>query len=88
MIEYGNQWDQIVPMFVWTVRTSTKLYNAKYTPYEMITGMKPRLPLDCLVGNPTIAEQVDPTTYVQQLVAYLKKVHTFVQEERGTSTSS
>ena len=81
MREFGNQWDMIVPQFQWVIRTSSKVYNAKFTPYEIITGLKPRLPLDAVMSTPTIQAKRSPDTYVTELVHYLKKVHNFVQSE-------
>jgi hypothetical protein len=81
MEEFGNQWDMVAPIFQWTVRTSCKIYNGRYTPYETITGMKPRGPLDALLSTPTVLEKPGTDTYVTDLVKYLKKVHQLVQTE-------
>ena len=81
MKEFSSQWDSICPLFQWIVRSSSKVYNAKYTPYEIITGMKPRLPLDAILSTPSVQAKRSEDEYVTDLVIYLKKVHSFVQTE-------
>ena len=78
-----QDWDTLVYIFVWTIRTSCKLFNGTYTPYEVITGLKPRTPIDCLLAQPTGLERVSVVKYVSDLVAYLKKVHGFVDEQHS-----
>ena len=81
MKEFSEQWDAIAPHFVWVVRTSSKVYNGRYTPYEIITGMKPRLPLDAVLATPTVVAKRSADDYVNDLVEYMKSVHKFVQDE-------
>ena len=68
-------------MFVWTIRTTTKLFNGTYTPYEVITGLKPRSPIEPLLatGNSVTKQSVDD--YVERLCEYLKRVHKQVDQE-------
>ena len=75
-----TKWDDVAPLFQWVVRTTCKEFNGTYTPYETITGLKPRLALDSLVA-PTFVTKVSTETYVQDLVTYLKKLHKFVDEQ-------
>ena len=81
MKEFNDQWDVIAPHFVWVVRTSSKIYNGRYTPYEIITGMKPRLPLDAVLSTPSVVAKRDVDDYVSDLVEYMKSVHRCVQDE-------
>ena len=71
----------MVPIFVWTIRTTTKLFNGYYTPYECLTGLKPRTPIDALVATDATVERVAKSKYVQELVRYLKEVHSYVDEQ-------
>jgi len=77
-------WDLVVSIFVWSIRTSAKLYNAQYTPYEIITGLKPRSPIDAVLSMNVAPERVSYSKYVADLVRYLKEVHKHVdaQHER------
>ena len=78
-----REWDRLVYIFVWSIRTSTKLFNGHYTPYEVITGLKPRSPIDCLLSAPTGAQRVGVERYVSDLVDYLRKVHKYVDEQHS-----
>ena len=81
MLENRN-WDRLSHIFVWTIRTTSKLFNGSYTPYETITGLQPRSPIDGIV-QPTTLQRAEPTTYVTELVQYLKQVHQFVEQEHS-----
>ena len=80
MEEYSD-WDLVVSIFVWSVRTSAKLYNSLFTPYEVITGLKPRSPVDAVLAMNVTPERVSHSKYVADLVAYLKTVHKHVDEQ-------
>ena len=76
----NREWSKMAYLFQWSVRTSCKLANANYTPYEIITGLKPRSPIDAIVSSPV--EKVDVGDYVSQLVKYVKDVHKQVDKQR------
>ena len=80
MAEYSD-WDLVVSIFVWSIRTSTKLYNGTYTPYEIVTGMKPRSPIDAVLSMNVTPERISYDKYVTDLVRYLKEVHRHVDEQ-------
>ena len=80
-MERMEDWDLMVPIFVWTIRTTTKLFNGYYTPYECVTGLKPRSPIDALVSTDAVVKQVTKSDYVKELVRYLKEVHSYVDEQ-------
>ena len=76
----NREWSKMAYLFQWSVRTSCKLANPNYTPYEIITGLKPRSPIDAIVSSPV--EKVDVGDYVSQLVKYVKDVHKQVDRQR------
>ena len=45
-----HDWDRVAPLFQWTVRTSAKKFDALYTPYEVVLGLKPRQLLDATLS--------------------------------------
>ena len=47
------------------------------SPYEVVTGLKPRFPRTILASVPVEARSVDQ--YVKDLMAHLKEVHASVQ---------
>ena len=75
-------------IFVWMIRTTCKLFNGSYTPYEIITGLKPRTPIDCLLSQPSGAERVSTDKYVNDLVDYLRKVHKYVDSQHAVVRES
>jgi hypothetical protein len=76
-----RDWDRKTPIFQWAIRTTTKLYNGAYTPYEVITGMKPRSPIDAILGGPAYVLKQSTEQYVEDLIKYIKDVHRHVDAE-------
>lgn len=75
-----QNWDVVAPIFQWTVRTTAKFFSGCFTPYEIVTGLKPRSPLDAVLGTGTTVRPVSKEAYVHDLVKYLKEVHKIVDE--------
>ena len=82
-MEEEHDWDLMASIFVWTIRTTTKLFNGHYTPYEVITGMKPRSPIDAILSTGATADKITHDRYVTELIRYLKQVHKFVDEQHA-----
>jgi len=61
--------------------TTSKLYNGSFTPYETITGMKPRCPIDAVLSSPSSLKRISTEEYVCKLVDYIKQVHQFVESQ-------
>ena len=80
-MEDVEDWDLVVPIFVWSIRTTAKLYNGTFTPYEIITGLKPRSPMDAVLASGVEVERISTDAYVTQLVKYLKWVHQHVDQQ-------
>ena len=80
-MEDHRDWDKMVGIFVWSIRTSSKLFNGVYTPYEVITGLKPRSPIDAVFFLNVAPERVTASQYVADLVKYLKQVHKHVDAQ-------
>ena len=80
MREFAD-WDRTAPLFQWTVRTTAKVCNANFTPYETVLGLKPRLLLDAQLGVPSFVRKLPVERYVKDLVEYLKHVHRHVAEQ-------
>ena len=57
----------MVPLFVWQIRSTARIVNGKYSPYEIITGMKTRSPLDAIVNLKVRADQTIRDQYVLEL---------------------
>ena len=76
-----TDWHLMAPIFVWQIRTTAKLFNGRYSPYEIVTGMKPRSPVDAIINLKVPADQITRDQYVLELVKYVKNVHRFVDEQ-------
>ena len=72
-IKSYDEWDQMVRVFVWTIRTTTKIYSGHYTPYEVVTGLKPRSPIDPLLASGMQVKKISVDEYVTKLVTYQKQ---------------
>ena len=79
--EFANNFDVVAALFQWTVRTTCKVFNGSFTPYEIITGLKPRTPLDGLLSTPAVVHSTSVDSYVTDLIQYLRKIHSFVESE-------
>ena len=80
-MENVRDWDLVASIFQWTVRTTARSFNANFSPYEIITGLKPRSPLDAVLAMPSTVEQISPDVYVRELVKYLKQIHKLVDKQ-------
>jgi len=82
-MEQDSDWDLMVGIFVWTVRSTAKLFNGYFTPYETITGLKPRSPIDAVFSTNVDLQKIATSKYVADLVKYLKHVHAFVDKQHA-----
>ena len=64
--EKMNNWDEFLPFVQFTYNTSVNA-TTKFTPFEMMYGRKPRLPLDLLLPEVKVDLQLDPENYAQNL---------------------
>ena len=76
-----QDWDRIAPLFQWTVRTTANIFNASFTPYETVLGLKPRPLRGAQRGVPSCARKPPVGQCVKDLVEYLKHVHQHVAEQ-------
>ena len=79
-MESEKDWDLLAMIFVWTIRTTAKIFNGQYSPYEVITGMKPRSPLEAVLAQPTVLQEIPTERYVKELCLYLREVHSQVEQ--------
>jgi len=68
-----NCWARWVKVAQWALRASPRPSRGGFSPYELVTGLKPQGPLDKLWKR-TDVQQVDPGTYVSQLVEQMSKI--------------
>ena len=84
--ENQKDWDSHLPAVLCAYRAS-KNESTGYTPYELVMGQKPRMPIDIVLGNisedrPKHETYVD---YVEDLRGRLIKSHQIAREHLGTA---
>jgi hypothetical protein len=77
--EEGENWHRLVAITQWTIRTTPKPSLGGYSPYEIITGLKPFNPMDALL-HPKAKEIPSSHDYVRNLVRYLRTAHSAVRQ--------
>ena len=61
-------------MYHWIFQYGAKINNAKFTPYEIISNMKPYLPLDIVVTTPCLQHSQHADQFVTNLVNYFQEI--------------
>jgi len=70
-----KDWDEWIPILLLAYRSSVHASTGK-TPYQMMFGHNPRLPIDILYGHgPEGNKEYSSEVYVQNLQEYLRKCH-------------
>lgn len=80
-----NRWDTILPSVIFALNTSVSA-STKFSPYEIIFGRRPVLPIDLIMG--TVEDfncASSPDEYVKDLRIQLKDVITKVNENLEVS---
>ena len=80
---YVNQlthkdWDVYLPLVLFAYRTS-KHATTNFTPFELVFCRPPRIPLDCLLGNPGLVPSEDPVGDVLGLQEKIPEVMKLVR---------
>ena len=78
---YAKQksWSRWVKVAQWAMRCSPQPDRAGYSPYELVTGLRPQGPSDRLWSQ-TATKLADPASYVTELHAAMQRTHEFVRE--------
>ena len=80
-----NQWTQILPGVTFALNTSLSSAT-KWTPYEVIFGRLPILPIDLVFGTPEdFASVPSPQDYVKDLRIQLRDILAQVNENLDVS---
>ena len=75
-----KDWDQWSPVLLLEYRSSVHASTGQ-TPYQMMFGHSPRLPLDILYGHgPQGSDEYSPDQYVQRIQENLRKCHSQAQQ--------
>jgi len=81
--EKMDNWDEFLPFVQFAYNTSVNA-TTKCTPFEMMYGRKPRLPLDLLMPEVKIDLQLDPENYAQNLKSTLQEAYKWAEINRDS----
>ena len=87
--ENQRNWDAHLPKVLFAYRTAVH-EATKFTPYHLMFGRSPNLPVDAMMGTlPTDNwEQIDMPQFVQDLHHSLKEMYNTVREHLSASHQS
>ena len=81
--EKMDNWDEFLPFVQFAYNTSVNA-TTKCTPFEMMYGRKPRLPLDLLLPEVKVDLQLDPENYAQNLKSTLQEAYKLAEINRDS----
>ncbi len=84
--DHPEDWESRVPFVESILRCTPLRALGGRCPYEVVTGMKPRLPRGLDPGKPVIAQDVG--TYVKKLEEFYKDAYTEIQRLQLEATES
>ena len=84
--ENQKDWDSHLPAVLSAYRAS-KHESTGFTPYELVTGQKPRMPIDIVLGDVSAdrPKHENYTEYVEDLRERLTKSHQIAREHLGVT---
>jgi hypothetical protein len=75
----SDNWDQLLPMLIFAYNTATHS-TTTCTPFELIYGSKPKIPLDIICEEKTVNLQLTPQDYAENLSKVLEDAYKRVRE--------
>ena len=76
-----DDWDELLPLL--TLAYNSAVHSTtKYTPYELMFGHKPKMPIDLIYQTPQINLKFDPDGYAEKIKETLKIAHERVRRNR------
>jgi len=82
--ENQKDWDSHLPAVLCAYRAS-KHKSTGFTPYELVMGQKPRMPIDIVLGNKDRPKHGTYVDYVEDLRERLIKSHQIARKHLGTA---
>jgi hypothetical protein len=76
-----NDWDKLLQYVQFAYNTSVSA-STKCTPFEMMYGRKPKLPLDLLLPELEMDLEFDPENYAANLKKTLQMAYKLAKENR------
>ena len=79
--EHQNDWDEYLEATNFAYNTAVHA-TTKCTPYELVFGMKPKVPLDLLAESPKLELFFNPESYAETIQEELRRAYKRVSEAR------
>lgn len=79
--ETHDDWDELLPLLALAYNSAVHS-TTKYTPYELMFGHKPKMPIDLVYQTPQINLKFDPDGYAEKIKEALKIAHERVRRNR------
>ena len=76
-----GQWVRWAKLAQWALRATPRADRGGFSPYELVTGMRPQGPMDHLFGKLRGAKTLDPATYVSGLRDNLESIHKLIADQ-------
>ena len=83
-LEHPDGWDLMLPYAMWSWRTTPRLWLGGHSPYECLTGLRARMPMDILQATSPVAA-VSQQEFVQHLVTKLRNMHSAIRRAKEES---
>lgn len=81
--ENHTDWDEFIPFVLYAYR-ATKHTSTKYSPFELLFGRKPRIPLEIALENETV-KSFDADDYFKNVTSGMKLLHDNARENINKS---
>jgi hypothetical protein len=80
--EKQDNWDKLLPMLTFAYNTAVH-GTTKCTPFELIYGRKPKIPLDVICDEKKVNLQLTPEDYAENVSKVLEDIFKRVRENTG-----
>ncbi|CAF1005522.1 unnamed protein product, partial [Brachionus calyciflorus] len=76
-----DNWDELLPALSFAYNTAIH-FTTKFTPYELMYGRKPKLPIDLVYKIPNLNLKFDPNGYAEYIKNKFTKMYETVRKNR------
>ena len=80
--EKQDNWDKLLPMLTFAYNTAVH-GTTKCTPFELIYGRKPKIPLDVICDEKKVNLQLTPEDYAENVSKVLEDIFKRVRQNTG-----
>ncbi|KAL0154049.1 hypothetical protein M9458_050649 [Cirrhinus mrigala] len=82
--EQKRKWPQLLPQLLFAYNTTVH-QSTQHSPYELMFGQKPKLPVDQLLGGNEVEVECTPSDWVAQHQEYLTSIYISARRQLETA---